>query len=61
MLVTREVAALFQVSTRTVVRWAHAGLIEYVKPAGKLLFPVHQPVIQRLFQNHRNGESVEND
>lgn len=49
-LVTNEVAALFQVSRRTIIRWTHAGLLECVKPGGKLLYPINQPALQRLFQ-----------
>lgn len=60
MLITREVAALFQVSTRTVIRWTHMGLLESVKPGGKLLYRADQPALQRLFQNQRNGEPVDN-
>jgi excisionase family DNA binding protein len=60
-LVTNEVAALFGVSRRTIIRWTHEGLLESVKPGGKILYPADQPAIQRLFKNQRNGESVEND
>jgi excisionase family DNA binding protein len=46
MLISAEVAALFQVDPRTVTRWVKEGHLIAVRPTGgKLLFPATQPTI----------------
>lgn len=45
LLLATEVAALFNVTTTTVRRWARVGSIEYIRPFAKYLFPRDQPLI----------------
>lgn len=45
-LTTREAAELFRVGHSTIIRWARAGILEYIQPGGgRYLFPVTQPLI----------------
>lgn len=45
LLLAVEVAGLFEVTPTTVRRWAKTGVIQYIRPFGKYLFPRDQPLI----------------